>query len=284
MAIKIATDTCADLSPAEVKEMGITVVPLVVAFGEEGIPECDLSREEFWRRTEGPVHPTTSQPSVGSFATAFEALVREGHEVICLTITSEHSGTYSSALTAARDFGDAVTVVDSRYISYGLGWQVQEAYAAAQRGLGIPEIVGILDDMRERTGLFIVLGTIDFLERGGRAAALMPVLKKALRFLKIKPVLAWKDGQLQILGMARSFERGVDRMLQEIRAMGPLERVAAFHTRLPERAQKLAAELAQITGIPLGQIPARETGAALSAHGGPGLVAAMGVRKRESTD
>ena len=78
MTIKIVTDTCADLSPLEVEEMGITVVSLVVTFGDEDIPECDLSREEFWQRVEGPVHPRTSQPSVGDFSAAFEPVGARG--------------------------------------------------------------------------------------------------------------------------------------------------------------------------------------------------------------
>ena len=281
MTIKIVTDTCADLSPQEVEEMGITVVPLVVTFGDQDILECDLSREDFWQRVQGPVHPRTSQPSVGNFTAAFEALVREGHEVLCLTITSEHSGTYNSARVAASAFGDAVQVVDSRYISYGLGWQVREAHEAVQRGMSVAEIVHSLENLRERIGLFIVLDTIEFLERGGRAAALMPILKQALRFLRIKPLLTWRDGRLQILGLARSFERGVGRIRDEIGAMIPLERAAVFHTRRPDRAQELAGELAQMSGIPPGEIHARETGAVLSAHGGPGLLAVIGVRRRE---
>ena len=207
--------------------------------------------------------------------------MREGHEVLCLTITSEHSGTYNSARMAANAFGDAVTVVDSRHISYGMGWQVREAREAAQRGMSVAEIVHILEELQERIGLFIVLDTIEFLERGGRASALMPILKQALRFLRIKPVLTWRDGRLQILGTARSFERGVGRVRDEIRAVAPLERTAVFHTRRPDRAQELAGELAEMSGIPLGEIQVRETGAVLSAHGGPGLVAVIGVRRRE---
>ena len=96
----------------------------------------------------------------------------------------------------------------------------------------------------------------------------------------IKQALTWWNGRLRILGMARSQERGVARIVWEIEAMKPPDRVVALHTRRPERAKELAAELAQATGVPLEETSIRETGVLLSTHGGPGSLAATGLRSQ----
>jgi len=280
MAIKIVTDSACDLSPEEVKEMDVTVVPLIVRFGEEAVPDSELTREEFWRRAQGSLHPRTSQPPIGSFVSAFKSLVQEGHQVLCLTITGKHSGTYNSAWAAAREFGDAVTVVDSMFISYGLGWQVKAAYEAAKRGCSMSQILEILSGLRQRMKLFILLDTIEYLEKGGRAASVISVLKRAIHFLNVKPMLTWDDGRLKLSGLARSYERGISRIVQEIKALKPLEKIGVLHTRRPQRARELAAKLARVTGLLEEKISVCETGVILSTHGGPGVVAAIGLQSK----
>ena len=90
------------------EELGIVVVPLIVRIGHEEFPETALSRDEYWTKVEAAraqgLFPQTSQPSVGAFERVFDTLVGEGNEVICVTITSKHSGTLNSAWAAAQRF------------------------------------------------------------------------------------------------------------------------------------------------------------------------------------
>ena len=140
--VEVVTDSGADLSADVVAELGITVVPLIVLFGEETYPDGELTIDEFWRKIDtGHHHPGTSQPPVGVFEEAFARLVEDGCSVLCLTITSKHSGTFGTASAAAQRFGGRVKVVDSLSLSLGQGFQVLAAAQAAAQGLDLDGVV-----------------------------------------------------------------------------------------------------------------------------------------------
>lgn len=278
--VRVVTDSGADL-PAEVAaDEGIVVVPLVVRFGEEVYLDGQLSGEEFWQKAGASAdHPATSQPAVGVFEETFARLVDAGHIVLCLTITSKHSGTFSTASTAARRFGDRVRVMDTLSLSMGQGFQVLAASQLARKGLGVDDIATAVEAARERTHVVILLDTIEHIRRGGRADALIPVLSRATRLLRIKPLLRLVDGQLTLAGTSRSYERGLARMQQEIARLQPLDRLGVIHVRYPDAAHRLARALAGRLGFPLQDILVAETGAALSAHGGPKVVGVAAVQR-----
>ena len=276
-SIRIVVDNSCDIPPAMAKELDITIVPLVVNFGKETYLDTELTRDEFWKKAEEICHPTTSQPPVGAFIEAYQPLVEAGHEVICLTITGKHSGTYNSAWAAAQEFEGRVTVVDSLSLSWGLGWQALAAREAAESGRSMPEIIEILDDMRNRSHLFILLDTIEYLERGGRASRLLPVIKKAVGFFRIKPLLTVVDGELKLLSVARSYQQGLKRLREEMVGLAPLEKLAVIHIRRPQPAEQLADDLSQRLTYPRDEILLVETGTVLSCQGGPGVTAVFCV-------
>ena len=133
-SIAIVTDSSCDLPRRLIERLKIVVAPLIVRFGPEVYEDGKLSLEEFWQKATGPHHPQTSQPSVGTFEALFERLVAQGKQVLCLTITTKHSGTFNAAHLAAQRFGQAVKVFDSLSASLGLGLQALAAAQAAQAG------------------------------------------------------------------------------------------------------------------------------------------------------
>ena len=278
-SIRIVVDNSCDIPEAMAEELGIGVVPLVVNFGQETFLDCELTREEFWRKAEELCHPRTSQPSVGAFVERFRPLVEAGNDVICLTITGKHSGTYNSAWAAAQEYNGHVTAVDSLSLSWGTAWQVLAAREAAEAGQSVPQILDMLNGMSERNRIVILLDTLEYLERGGRASRVMPTIKKAVSVLNIKPLLTMEDGELKLLGVARSFQRGIKRLRREIVAAGPYEKLSVIHIRRPEVAKRVAQQLAQELEYPLDEITIGETGTVLSCQGGPGVVAAIGLRQ-----
>ena len=124
----------------------------------------------------------------------------------------------------------------------------------------------------ERTPHFILLDTIEYLERGGSASRLMPVIKKAVSFLRIEPLLTVVDGKLKLLSVARSYRRGMVRMSQEVIGLRPLEKVAVIHIRRLQLAEQLAEDISQQLDYPHHEIVLLETGAVLSCQGGPGIL------------
>lgn len=278
--VRVVTDSGADLSADLVRELGVTVVPLIVRFGEETYLDGQLTMDAFWRKiAEGRHHPGTSQPPAGVFEQVFARLVEDGYSVLCLTITGKHSGTFGTASAAARRFGDKVKVMDSLSLSLGQGFQVEAAAQAAAQGLGLDAVVQATRQVQEHSHLYLVLDTIEYIRRGGRADALMPVLGRVTKVLRIKPILTLTEGRLSLHGLARSFERALAQIQQQIAQLDSLQRLAVVHIRCLELAQKTARALAEDLRIPLESIHLAETGPLLSTHGGPQVVGVIAVSR-----
>jgi DegV family protein with EDD domain len=200
-----------------------------------------------------------------------------GKQVLCVTVTGKHSGTFNVAQLAAQRFGDAVSVFDSLSFSLGLGIQALSAAQAARAGRSAQEIVSMLENLRERMPLLVVLDTLENLRRGGRADAFIAVADRMARALNIKIITNVVEGQLRLLGAARSFKSALRRVLDQVEAIGALEHVAVVHTRNQEMAERIAKQLAERTGFSLDKIWVRETGAVLSSHAGPGVIGVLAV-------
>jgi DegV family protein with EDD domain len=275
--IRVVTDSSCDLPPELLKEYGIEVVPLIVNFGMESYTDGALSVERFWEKAAGGQLPATSQPSVGMFEEAFERLVSRESQVLCVTITGKHSGTFNAACVAAQRFGAEVTVFDSLSLSLGLGMQALEAAKAAKTGCSVGEILDLLEDLRARSALLIVLDTLEYLRHGGRAAAFMAVADRMTQALNIKVVINLVEGQLKLLGAARSFEGALKRVQNLVGGMGPLEHLAVVHTRNHDTAERMVERLATRVHFARDHVWMRETGAVLASHAGPGVIGVLAV-------
>ena len=118
MTIKVVTDSSADLPAQLVEELGITVVPLYVRFGEEVYRDrVDISEDEFYQRlVRDPVHPSTTQPTPQDFTNVYQKLSKEADGIISIHISGKLSGTCSSALQGRElvEKGCPIEVVDSQ--------------------------------------------------------------------------------------------------------------------------------------------------------------------------
>lgn len=131
-----------------------------------------------------------------------------------------------------------------------------------------------LESIRARTHFVIALDTIESLRRGGRADQIIPVLERVVKVLSIKPLLEVRDGQLKLLGAARSREKSHRLIIDELAKHTPVEAAVVCHTRSADIAPAFAATLAARIGVPVESIPIAETGAILASHAGPGVMAA----------
>ena len=275
--IGVVTDSSCDLPRRLVEQFKIAVVPLVVRFGIEVYRDGELSPEEFWEKSTEICPPHTSQPSVGTFEEAFGRLVAQGKQVLCLTITGKHSGTFNAARLAAQRFGEAVQVFDSHSLSLGLGVQTLAAVQAARAGRSMQEILTLLEDVRARMRLTIVLDTLENLRRGGRADGFIVIADRMARALNVKVIINVVEGQLRLMGAARSFRSALKRVMKQVEQLGPLEHLAVVHTRAQEMAEGMADRLAERFGFPRERVWVQETGAALASHAGTGVIGVLAV-------
>jgi fatty acid kinase fatty acid binding subunit len=226
--IGVVTDSACDLTPELVDEHDVRVVPLTVRFGDkEFVDREELSTKEFWDRVmTDRTMPQTAAPSPGAFQRAFLDVAESGAAgVVCITLSSKLSATYQSASTAAADVSDRipVRVVDSLSVSMGLGLMVMTAAQLVGEGHALEEIIGKLGEVRRRTRLFAVLGSLDFLKRGGRIGGSQAFLGS---LLSIKPVLELRDGVVEAESRQRTRRRALEYLASKVLHAGRLERLA----------------------------------------------------------
>jgi DegV family protein with EDD domain len=238
MKIALVTDSTADIAPDLVEVYEIQVIPNIMVIDGQSLEDgVGITREEFYRRLPQMLNiPTTSTASVGSYQRLYEKLFHKGME----TILSLHaprllSGIFNAASTAAQQFGDRVRVIDSGQISMGLGFQVLAAAEAIARGEALETILGVIQNVRERIHLVAMLDTLEYIHRSGRVSWARARLGNLLH---LKPFVGLKDGQVLRLGETRTRRKGIARLEELLRNLGPLERLAVLHSNAEEDAHR----------------------------------------------
>lgn len=212
--IHIVTDSTADLTAEEISAYGLHVVPLSIQIGGDTyLDRVDLEPEAFLDLMKNSSElPKSSQPAPGVFKELYDELGTNGDHIISIHMTGGMSGTVESARTAAELTESNVTVIDSRYISHALAFQVFEAANMAKAGRSVEEIVKRVDEIRRNTKLYVVVDTLDNLVKGGRIGKGRALVGS---FLKIKPIASLDDGEYSPVAKARSHKQVVDYLMKD---------------------------------------------------------------------
>ena len=220
MNVNLIIDSTTDLRPG-LRER-FTVVPLTVHFGDqEFIDGVTISHREFYEKLmESDVLPSTSQATPAAFGDIFEQVVSRGETAVVLTLASQLSGTYQSAVIAASDYPDSIYVVDSSSVAIGAGILAELALRLRDQGLSAAEIARQLEEQKQNVHIVALLDTLEYLKRGGRISATVAF---AGSLLSIKPVIAVKDGMIQMLGKARGSRQGNNLLVQQIANAGGVD-------------------------------------------------------------
>jgi len=235
----IVTDSTCDLPADVVAHYGIHVVPAILVIEGQSLEDgVGISRQAFYERLPGlRVMPTTSAPSMGTFMKVYEKLFREGCErIMSIHVASPLSGIFNAARLAAETFGERIQVVDSGQLSLGLGFQVLAAAEAACQGLPVEAVLARIRRLQERIHVVAMLDTLEYVRRSGRVSWARAGLGA---LLSIKPFVGLKDGRVLRLGEARTRRKGLERLVEMLSELGPLERVAILHTHAENDARRI---------------------------------------------
>ncbi len=278
--ITVVTDSDASLPPVLAEQFGIHVVPINIHFDDETLrTDVDIDDAGLFRRIEAEgVLPTTSAPTPGQFADAYERAFTDGaDEVVCICVSGEVSATYNSALQACSLLPDqSITVMDSRSISMGLGFMAIEAAKAAGAGADVKDILAASERVRERTSLYAALATLKYLAMSGRVGHLVAGMADVLR---IKPVLTMIDGKLDMLEKVRTRKKALARVIELTRlSLGGMasEQMAILHVDAEEEARTFEVTLRESLPCPA-EITLANFTPGLSLHTGKGLLGIVAV-------
>ena len=267
--IRVVTDSTSDLLPPDAAALDVDVVPLTVRFGEEQYRDgVDLSPDQFYARLPNtPVQPSTSQPTPEQFAEVYRRHIADGNTVVSIHISAKLSGTLQSAHLAAQEFPDgAVRVVDSGSVSAGIQFQVRGALADIAASAALDQVVANIEQRRDRIGVYVLLDTLTYLQRGGRIGRAQSLLGG---ILNVKPLLR-VAAEVHPEARVRSRKQGIDRMIEIAAAQGELESLGIFHCGAPELLELVEPRLrADHPGV---EIFAGQLGAVVGTYSGPGGV------------
>ena len=271
MITKIVTDSTCDLPAELVNSHGIDVIPMYINFGEQGYQDgIEITRQEFYQRLpNSDPFPTTAAPGVNSFKSVYSRLAEEGaDEILSIHVSASLSAVMDVARTAVSEFSDIpVTAYDSDHLSLGTGFQVLEAARAAAKGMPKEDILALLDNLSSRTYVFAALDTLEYLKRSGRMNAFMANLGS---ILQVKPILTMHAGSPGA-ERVRTKEKSINRLIELVEELGPIEKVALVHTNAQSEAADLwqkASHLFVDQDMPL----SIDVTPVLGAHLGPGAV------------
>jgi DegV family protein with EDD domain len=236
--IAIVTDSTADIPEELIARYELHVVPNILVIDGQSVEDGKgISRREFYSSLPSmKAFPTTATASPGTYQQLYQRLFQEGFsQILSIHAASVLSGIFNAASLAAQTFGECLHVIDSHYVTLGLGFQV---IAAAEAALHEPldSILALIEDVRRRVRVIAMLDTLEYVRRSGRVSWARAHLGD---LLQIKPLIELRSGQVHRLGEERTRRKGIERLLKHLRDLGRLERLAILHTNAEEEAQRL---------------------------------------------
>ncbi|UUM57711.1 DegV family protein [Streptococcus suis] len=263
--IKIVTDSSTTIEPHLLEELGITVVPLSVMIDGVVYSDSDLTEGQFLQLMRNAKSlPKTSQPPVGVFAETFADLAKDGSQVIAIVLSHALSGTVEAARQGATLSGVDVTVIDSSFTDQAAKFQVVEAARLAQAGASKEEILAAIEQVREKTELYIGVSTLENLVKGGRIGRVQGLLSS---LLNIRIIMTMKNHQLEPIVKGRgnkTFKKWLDEFIGQL-ADKKVAEIGISYAGAADFAQQMKEQLQPYLAK---DIAVLETGSIIQTHTG----------------
>ncbi len=273
MSVKIITDSASDITNKGAENLA--VLPMKLSFGDEDyLDGITISHKEFYEKlVETDSLPKTSMVNPFDFMEVIDRAKEEYDEIVIITLSSKLSGTYNSAVMAAEDYKN-VYVVDSENVCVGEKVLVEYALILANKGMTAKEIVEKLEEKKKSICLIALLGTLEYLKKGGRISSAAGLVGEVL---SIKPVITISDGEVAILGKARGSKKGNNLLTQEIEKCGGIDFEMPYSLAYSgfddTMLRKYIQDNEHIWKNSADSLPIGTVGGTIGTHAGPGAIA-----------
>ena len=271
--VKIIIDSAADISKSEAESLGIEMIPVIISFGDKDYYDGEnLTATEFYEKlASSSVVPKTAQVNPFRWEEAFARHIESGDEVLVITMSSKLSGTYQSACQASEKFNGKVRVIDSLNACAGERLLCEYAISLVKQGLSLNEIAYKLEENKKRIRVLAVIGTLEYLKKGGRISA---VAAFAGEILSLKPLIAVIDGEVKVTGKAMGFRKGLallNKQIDDTKGIDFSMPISAIYSGETENLEKFIQTSQRIWDNVSGEIPKSQLGATIGTHIGPGV-------------
>jgi DegV family protein with EDD domain len=272
--LRIVMDSAGDLPVEWISKYDINVIPVNVHLGNEVFLEgVDLTPDQFysWVKETGKV-PKTSQPAPQQYIKLYKDIAKPGDVILSIHLTSKLSGTYESAVLAARELQDApfkVIPFDTLSGTGIQGYMCREAREMDRRGASVDEILERLEKVRDNNQVIFTVDSLDFAQKSGRVQMLEAILATVL---KIKPIITIKEGTMAVANKVRTRKASLEYILQEMsRRMGKnLINAAIMHANDLATALEISEKVKGILNVK--NLFVEELSIGIASHLGPGTV------------
>lgn len=271
--IKIVTDSSLTIEPELVEKYDITIIPLSVMIDGVVYSDSDLKEEgKFLNMMRNSKElPKTSQPPVGVFAEVYESLMKNGAEhIVSIHIAHTLSGTVEAARQGANLAGADVTVIDSTFTDQCQKFQVVQAAKLAQEGGSLQEVIAKVEEVRQKSELYIGVSTLENLVKGGRIGRVTGLISS---LLNIKIVMEMVDCELNPIIKGRglkTFNKWLDNFIEYAKGKKVAE-IGISYCGTADMANEFKEKL-QVLGAPIAVL---ETGSIIQTHTGENAFAVM---------
>lgn len=266
--LKIVTDSSSDMSPSLCAELGVSVVPVRITFGNKTYYDgVDIDRTTFYQHLgKSATLPTVEPPSLEDLQDTYSRLLKGTDQILSIHCSSRLNKTTVVAQQAAKSFlgHTRITVIDSRMISWGLETVVAIAANAAKKGSTSEEIIRLLRGLIPHIYMVFFTENPDYLERqshSGRNRMITDNLPGA------RPLLIMEDGEIVAMDRVRTRGKSLDRLFEFVAEFAHFEQAAILQGRASEDTQQLFQRLAET--FPQKRLDVRPYGPALATYLGP---------------
>lgn len=225
MSYLIFSDVSLDIDKNFADSHDVRYVPMEYVLGDETFhcdkPESDSMMHNYYEKLRQKVKTQTSQITPTHYMDLFEPLIKEGNDIVYLSLSSGLSNTYESACLAARnlkeDYPDAVVeIVDSLSATGGMGLLTESAFANKEAGMSASENAEWLRKYALKVRHWFKVEDLMYLKRGGRVSAATAVVGTALN---IKPILCInREGKLDTIDKKRGNKLALKALVDKFEA------------------------------------------------------------------
>ena len=285
----ITTDSNSDVRPEFIKENGLTIIPQYYAFGDTVYgDELNMPPHEFYETMRNGELAKTMANNPAVIRERFEALLKEGKDILHIAFSSALSGSCNNVVMTANELMEEyperrIVVFDSLNASLGEGVSVYRAVELMKEGRTMDEIYDVLTEEREHVNVSFTVNDLNHLQRGGRVSKTTAVVGS---LVNIKPILTvTSTGELKADGTVRGRKKSLKTLVTRMESAlepetyGKDRMVAVLHGDCIEEAQSVA-DMVKELGFT--NVVINDVSPSIGTHAGPGVVGLVFYGKKRA--
>lgn len=275
--IALITDSAADLNEEVVNKYNINVLPFRIIYKDKEFKDgVDITSSEVYENLDREI-PTSSLPSMQDMEDMFTRLEQEGYtHAIVVVISSGLSGIYNAIKLVSENHEKITTYIyDSKSISAGEGILIKRCGEMIEQNKTFDEITKEIDNIRKKSHLFFIVGTLEYLKKGGRIGKVAGTIGE---LLNIKPIIAIdeNDGKYYTKSKVRGRKQSLNKLLEFAEEILKEKKcmVYVLHGNALEEAKKLCEKLSNFKNA-IKVVFDGGISPVAGAHSGPGLIGVL---------